>query len=149
MAIDSAAEIQAWIDWLNAGDQSARDELILASARLSGLVGKMKVRYLMGKSKPGNGSGKFDVGAHDMGGWVRVIASNSPGTPDELGVYLAAPGSLCGSANILACSPFFGPPDKGDYLGHPHMSLLTSHCSVMSSPPVAGCAELFGRRVIE
>ena len=50
---------------------------------------------------------------------------------------------------LVACSPFFGPPDKGDCLGHPHMSLRTSHCSVMSSPPVAGCAELFGRRVIE
>jgi hypothetical protein len=22
----------------------------------------------------GNGSGKFEIGAHDMGGWVRVIA---------------------------------------------------------------------------
>jgi hypothetical protein len=43
----------------------------------------------MSKAKPGNGSGKFDVGAHDMGGWVRVVASNSPDTPDELGVYLA------------------------------------------------------------
>jgi hypothetical protein len=43
----------------------------------------------MSKARPGNGSGKFDVGAHDMGGWVRVVASNSPDTPDELGVYLA------------------------------------------------------------
>lgn len=24
--------------------------------------------------QPGNGSGKFDVGAHDMGGWVRNVA---------------------------------------------------------------------------
>ena len=43
----------------------------------------------MSKAKPGNGSGQFDVGAHDMGGWVRVIASDSPGTPDDLGVYLS------------------------------------------------------------
>jgi hypothetical protein len=43
----------------------------------------------MGKSKGGNGSTKFEVGAHDMGGWVRVIASDSPGTPDDLGVFLA------------------------------------------------------------
>ena len=50
---------------------------------------------------------------------------------------------------ILACSPFFGPPDKGDYLGNLHVSLRMSHCSVMSSPPVAGCTELFRRRVIE
>jgi hypothetical protein len=37
----------------------------------------------------GNGSGKFDVGAHDMGGWVRVIASDSPGTPEDVAVFLA------------------------------------------------------------
>jgi hypothetical protein len=49
----------------------------------------------------------------------------------------------------VACSPFFGPPDKGDCLIDLHVSLRTSHCSVMSSPLVAGCAELFGRRVIE
>ena len=46
-------------------------------------------RCRMGTSKPGNGSGKFDVGAHDMGGWVRVVASNSPATPDDLGAFLA------------------------------------------------------------
>jgi hypothetical protein len=49
----------------------------------------------------------------------------------------------------LACSAFFGPPDKGDFLLHTYVSLRASHCSVMSSPLVAGCAELFGRRVID
>lgn len=43
----------------------------------------------MGKSRGGNGSSKFDVGAHDMGGWVRVTASDSPATPDDVGVFLA------------------------------------------------------------
>jgi hypothetical protein len=37
----------------------------------------------------GNGSGKFDVGVHDMGGWVRVIAGESPDSPDDLGFYLS------------------------------------------------------------
>src|SRR5262245_23331166 len=50
---------------------------------------------------------------------------------------------------VLAFSPFFGPPDKGDCLGHPNVNLRTSRCLLMSSPPVAGCAELFRRRVIE
>ncbi len=46
MAMESAAELQAWIDRLNAGDQSARDELIRhACARLRGLVGKMMQKY--------------------------------------------------------------------------------------------------------
>jgi hypothetical protein len=37
----------------------------------------------------GNGSGKFDVGAHDMGGWVRVVAGTSGTIPDDLAVYLS------------------------------------------------------------
>lgn len=39
--------------------------------------------------KHGNGSGKFDVGAHDMGGWVRVLAGPSATIPDDLAVYLS------------------------------------------------------------
>jgi DNA-directed RNA polymerase specialized sigma subunit len=46
MAMESAAELQAWIDRLNAGDQSARDELIRhACARLRGMVAKMMQKY--------------------------------------------------------------------------------------------------------
>ncbi len=38
----------------------------------------------------GNGSGKFDVGAHDMGGWVRVIAGSTASTStDDLAFFLA------------------------------------------------------------
>ena len=46
MAMEPAAELQAWVDRLNAGDKSARDELIRhAGARLRGLVGKMMQKY--------------------------------------------------------------------------------------------------------
>lgn len=46
MAMETAAQLQAWLDRLNAGDQSARDELIRhASARLRGLAGKMMQKY--------------------------------------------------------------------------------------------------------
>jgi hypothetical protein len=37
----------------------------------------------------GNGSGKFDIGAHDMGGWVRVRASQTAAHVEDLGFYLA------------------------------------------------------------
>jgi hypothetical protein len=37
----------------------------------------------------GNGSGKFDIGAHDMGGWVRVIAGQTAAEVEDLGFYLA------------------------------------------------------------
>jgi hypothetical protein len=37
----------------------------------------------------GNGSGKFDVGAHDMGGWVRVIAGPTSAHVEDLGFFLA------------------------------------------------------------
>ena len=37
----------------------------------------------------GNGSGAFDVGAHDMGGWVRVLASETGMMERDLPVYLA------------------------------------------------------------
>jgi hypothetical protein len=47
----------------------------------------------------------------------------------------------------LACSPFFGPPHKGDFLEYLHVSKRMSLRSLMSPPFVAGCAELFGRRV--
>ena len=35
----------------------------------------------------GNGSGKLDVGCHDMGGWIRVLAAGE--TPADLPVYLS------------------------------------------------------------
>jgi hypothetical protein len=42
------------------------------------------------KPKPGggNGSGKFVISQHDMGGWVRVCASKA-NLPDDLPVYLS------------------------------------------------------------
>ena len=43
----------------------------------------------MKRPQGGNGSSKFEVGAHDMGGWVRVVASFAPPPPDDLGFYLA------------------------------------------------------------
>ena len=36
----------------------------------------------------GNGSGKFEIGYHDMGGWVRVCAGKH-NLPDDLAVYLS------------------------------------------------------------
>jgi hypothetical protein len=36
----------------------------------------------------GNGSGKFDIGVHDMGGWVRVVPGQTA-PRDDLGFYLA------------------------------------------------------------
>jgi hypothetical protein len=36
-----------------------------------------------------NGSGKFDIGAHDMGGWVRVIAGQTASHVEDLGFYMA------------------------------------------------------------
>lgn len=39
--------------------------------------------------QPGNGSGKFDVGVHDMGGWVRVIAGGTAPQDGNLPFYLA------------------------------------------------------------
>jgi len=43
----------------------------------------------MARSQPGNGSGKFDIGVHDLGGWVRVQAGGEPATSDELAAYLS------------------------------------------------------------
>ena len=42
------------------------------------------------KQKPGggNGSGKFEIGHHDMGGWVRVCAGRVS-LPDDLPAYLS------------------------------------------------------------
>ncbi len=37
----------------------------------------------------GNGSTRFTVGVHDMGGWVRVQADGSPVEADELVAYLS------------------------------------------------------------
>ena len=46
MAMESAAELQAWIDRLNAGDKTARDELIRRAARgCAACVGKMMQKY--------------------------------------------------------------------------------------------------------
>ena len=42
----------------------------------------------------GNGSGKFEVGAHDMGGWVRVKAGQTGANVENLGYYLAYKHSL-------------------------------------------------------
>jgi hypothetical protein len=42
----------------------------------------------MKERSSGNGSGKFEIEQHDMGGWVRVYAS-SDDVPDELPVYLS------------------------------------------------------------
>jgi hypothetical protein len=47
----------------------------------------------------------------------------------------------------VACSPFFGPPHKGDVLEHLNASNRMSIPWLMSPPFVARCAELFGRRV--
>jgi hypothetical protein len=46
-------------------------------------------RATMKIPQPGNGSGKFDVGTHDMGGWVRVFASQSGQHVEDLAFYLA------------------------------------------------------------
>ncbi len=43
----------------------------------------------MNAPNSGNGSGKFDVGAHDMGGWVRVMAGQMASSVDDLGYYLS------------------------------------------------------------
>jgi hypothetical protein len=42
------------------------------------------------KPKPGggNGSGKFEIGVHDMGGWVRVCTGRH-NLPDDLPVFLS------------------------------------------------------------
>ena len=56
-------------------------------------------------------------------------------------------GGIDGRPEHVACSPFFGPPHKGDCLEYLHVSKRMSLRSLMSPPSVAGCAELFGRRV--
>ena len=43
----------------------------------------------MAKHEPGNGSSRIDIGVHDMGGWVRVMADNAPAAGTDLGVYLS------------------------------------------------------------
>ena len=40
------------------------------------------------KRPHGNGSGKFEIGRHDMGGWVQVCAAG-PSLPDDLPVLLS------------------------------------------------------------
>jgi hypothetical protein len=39
--------------------------------------------------KGGNGSGKFEVGTHDMGGWTRTVAEYTEPAPPEMAVYLS------------------------------------------------------------
>jgi hypothetical protein len=39
--------------------------------------------------QPGNASGKFDVGAHDMGGWVRDLAGQTGQHVEDLAFYLS------------------------------------------------------------
>ena len=41
------------------------------------------------KPAGGNGSGKLDIGAHDMGGFVRVITGPLHVYPADLGLFLA------------------------------------------------------------
>ncbi len=43
----------------------------------------------MAKSSHGNGSGKFEIGAHDMGGWVRIIPGKSADITSDLPGFLA------------------------------------------------------------
>jgi hypothetical protein len=43
----------------------------------------------MPKQPHGNGSSKFEIGVHDMGGWVRVVAGTSPSLPEDLPFYLS------------------------------------------------------------
>jgi hypothetical protein len=43
----------------------------------------------MKKPQHGNGSGKFEIGAYDMGGWVRVIAVQDASHVEDLGFCLA------------------------------------------------------------
>jgi hypothetical protein len=40
------------------------------------------------KKPHGNGSGKFEIGQTDMGGWVRIVAGRQH-LPDDLPVYLS------------------------------------------------------------
>src|SRR5205809_722021 len=42
----------------------------------------------MKKQPHGNGSGKFEIGSHDMGGWVRICAGRQH-LPENLPVYLS------------------------------------------------------------
>jgi hypothetical protein len=37
--------------------------------------------------QPGNGSSRFEIGQHDMGGWVRIVAAGS--LPEDVGMYLS------------------------------------------------------------
>ncbi len=37
----------------------------------------------------GNGSSKFEIGTHDMGGWVRVVAAFGGPPPADLALYLS------------------------------------------------------------
>jgi hypothetical protein len=41
------------------------------------------------KRPHGNGSGKFEIGQHDMGGWVRIVAGRQ-NLPEDLAVHLSS-----------------------------------------------------------
>jgi hypothetical protein len=43
----------------------------------------------MKKQPHGNGSGRFEIGQADMGGWVRVFPARADEPRDDLAVYLA------------------------------------------------------------
>jgi hypothetical protein len=43
----------------------------------------------MAEHQPGNGSSKFVIGVHDMGGWVRVVVDNATAAGNDLGAYLS------------------------------------------------------------
>ena len=64
--------------------------------------------------QPGNGSGKFDVGVHDMGGWVQVVAGGTAPQDGNLPFYLAH-GSRTGSGRTtgaVTATASKGPPGK-------------------------------------
>jgi hypothetical protein len=41
------------------------------------------------RRQPGNGSGKFDIHAKDMGGWVRVFSDPLATVPENFAAYLS------------------------------------------------------------
>jgi hypothetical protein len=42
------------------------------------------------KPPGGNGSSKFEIGQHDMGGWVRIRLGRGGAIPDDLPVFLSS-----------------------------------------------------------
>ena len=107
-----------------------------------------------GTSRINNGLGIFACEAIIREAWVlRWPMDQYAGSPQVLTQELGEAwgrgreGRWCRPIDQMACSPFFGPPHKGDCLEHLNASKCKSLRSLLSSPSVAGCAELFGRRV--